>query len=107
MADGKAPGAAYSVISPSMVTRPTRSTADSVNHIAPSAPAAMPNGPPSGVGGTNAEEEPSGVIRPMRCVRYSVNHIAPSGPAAISVGPAPTGWTLTFPSPGSRRATAP
>ena len=50
--DGKAPltGSGNSVTAPSVVIRPIVSVFISVNHSAPSAPAAMPNGPLSGVG---------------------------------------------------------
>jgi len=50
MAEGneRVPGSGNSVTWPSVVIRPMRSAAVSVNHSAPSGPAAMPNGPQSG-----------------------------------------------------------
>lgn len=64
-----------------------RSAAVSVNHSAPSGPAAMPKGPHSAVGSVNSVTRPAVVIRPIRCARYSVNHSAPSGPLLMTVGP--------------------
>lgn len=80
-------GSGNSVTPPSTVMRPMRSAAVSVNHRAPSGPAAMPNGPQPGVGRPNSSITPSVVIRPIRSARYSVNHSAPSGPGTMTVGP--------------------
>ena len=102
------PGSGNSVTWPSVVIRPMRSAAVSVNHSAPSGPAAMPNGPQSGVGSANSCTLPSVVIRPMRCARYSVNQSASSGPAAMIVGPQPgsSRWRVGSP-PGTNRPISP
>lgn len=80
-------GSWNSVTRPSVVILPIRSAAVSVNHSAPSGPAAIPNGPHFAVGTVNSSTLPSRVIRPMRCARCSVNHKASSGPTAMIVGP--------------------
>lgn len=80
-------GSGYSVTDPSVVRRPMRSTAVSVNHSAPSGPAAIPKGPHRAVGSANPVMWPAVVILPIRCARYWVNHSAPSGPVVMTVGP--------------------
>ena len=71
------------MITPAVVIRPILLAAISVNHSAPSGPAAMPAGSLSVVGIANSVMAPAVVIRPILLPLYSVNHSAPSGPAAM------------------------
>src|SRR5665213_2490958 len=82
--------AANSVTMPAGVMRPIRATfvgpPVSVNHMFPSGPLAMPDGPEPGVIPVeNSVITPAGVMRPMRSPQPSVNQRLPSGPAAIPV----------------------
>lgn len=71
-------------MSPAMVIRPIW-LAESVNHMAPSGPAAMsPGALPVGMG--NSVMSPAMVIRPIWLAMDSVNHMALSGPAAMPAG---------------------
>jgi hypothetical protein len=67
-------------------TRPILLPLDSVNHSAPSGPAATPLGALDAVGTAISEMTPAVVIRPMLLPNCSTNHSAPSGPAAIDSG---------------------
>jgi hypothetical protein len=83
------PGASYSMIWPLVVIRPILLGFPSVNHSAPSGPAAIsrtsrPGHEHAGTG--NSVIVPSGVIRPIFDWSRSVNHTAPSGPGAIPSG---------------------
>jgi hypothetical protein len=72
------------------VIRPIWLPLDSVNHSAPSGPAAIPTEELLAVGTVNSlVTTPSGVIRPILLPENSVNHSAPSGPAAMPVGALP------------------
>ena len=73
----------------SVVARPIRPAA-SVNHIAPSGPTAIPNGPEAGE--MPLPKSCADSLRrtwPMRLPLASVNHIRPSGPATMSSGKLP------------------
>src|SRR4051794_20604855 len=84
-------GGLNSLIAPAVVICPTSFEPVSVNHRAPSEPAAMPVGLLPGPGTTNSVIAPPGVIRPISAEPFSVNQTLPSGPAAMPVGllPAP------------------
>src|SRR6185436_13422136 len=89
------------VTTPAVDIRPIRLPVCSVNHIAPSGPAAMPYGPLFDLGSGYSVTTPSVVIRPIRLPMRSVNHRAPSGPAARPVGwllAVGTGYSVTDPS---------
>ena len=81
-------GIGNSVTLPSMVMRPMRLPAASLNHSAPSrteidsgfAPGVMPS--------VNSVMRPSGVMRPMRLTSLSENQTLPSGPRMMPSGPA-------------------
>jgi hypothetical protein len=67
-------GVGYSVKLPPVVIRPILLVAYSVNHKAPSEPAAMWCGPLFAVGVGYSVKLPPVVIRPILLVTYSVNH---------------------------------
>jgi hypothetical protein len=73
---------------PETVTRPML-LANSVNHMAPSGPAAIPNGMAPNVGTGNSVMTPEVVIRPIWSPAPSVNHELPSGPAVIPMTSSP------------------
>src|SRR4051812_40351569 len=79
-------GTTNSVITPAVVTRPTRFEDGSRNQRFPSGPAVMSTGFDAGVSTGNSVTVPSTVIRPILLPEYSVNQSAPSAPAAIPVG---------------------
>src|SRR3954471_16407934 len=83
---GRVGGLNSFVTTPAVVIRPTSLDPASVNHSAPSDPAAMPDGllPPPGT--RNSVIAPPGVIRPIWSPPFSVNQTLPSGPAAMPVG---------------------
>ena len=93
MPPSPAPGAMPAVnrvTTPAVVMRPIAAVApDSVNHSAPSEPAAIPRGAAPAVSGANSITTPAGVMRPMRFWLVSANQRLPSGPAAIPPRPAP------------------
>ena len=94
-------GGSSSVTVPAVVARPTRfcPILASVNHSAPSAPAAMPDGLLSRVGVGNSVITPAVVMRPMLFVPASVNQSARSGPATNWIGLASTGNAKLVTSP--------
>src|ERR1700720_2058491 len=73
----------YSVIAPSVVTRPILLATLSVNQSAPSGPVVMPAGPLTGVGTTYSVNVPLVLRRPILLPVFSVNHSARSGPSEI------------------------
>src|SRR5262245_14145619 len=77
------------IVVPLVVIRPILLPTCSVNQIAPSGPAAMPEGALLAVGATNSVIEPAVVIRPILLPTFSVNHRLPSGPDAIANGKLP------------------
>jgi hypothetical protein len=77
---------ANSVILPVVVIRPIVALRISVNHRAPSGPAAIPPGSTLGLAIGNSVTAPPVVIRPILLAPISVNHKAPSGPVAIDSG---------------------
>ena len=79
----------YTLITPAVVIRPILPANDSVNHNAPSGPAAMCSGLLLGVGVSYSVTTPAVVIRPILDTLRSANHNAPSGPAVIPKGSPP------------------
>ena len=77
-------GTANSVMTPPVVMRPSFDLKVSLNHIAPSAPLAIPTGPLPAVGVGYSVITPPMVIRPILSAPCSVNHMAPSGPATMA-----------------------
>jgi hypothetical protein len=76
-------GRSNSVMAPSKVMRPTLWPLDSVNHIAPSTPAATPIGVQVGLGSANSVIAPSVTDnRPIWPGPDSQNQTHPSEPAA-------------------------
>src|SRR5207253_2620637 len=72
---------------PAVVIRPIWSAPLSVNHKAPSGPAAMPTGPAVGpVGVPNSVRTPAVVMAPTWPELNCVNQSRPSGPAAMPSG---------------------
>ena len=79
--------------------RPILLTSCSVNHSAPSEPAAMWYGTLFDVGTGKRSTVPSTVIRPISWLLKPVNQSAPSGPAVIPTGVIHgTGYSVTSPS---------
>src|SRR5215204_4755194 len=76
-----------SVIVPSGMMRPTRSSLNCVNQTLPSGPAASLADGSSFGASENSVTVPAGVMRPMPSL--SVNQMLPSGPSAIEFGAAP------------------
>lgn len=76
-----------SVIWPAVVMSPILEPYFSVNHTAPSGPAAIRHGPLLCVGIGNSVTVPDVVMRPIVFATNSVNHSAPSRPATIPLGP--------------------
>lgn len=69
------------------MTRTTRLANGSVNHSAPSAPAAISTGGLRTLGAESSVTVPDVVMRPILTPTCSVNHRAPSGPFTIHRGP--------------------
>jgi hypothetical protein len=75
------------VITPAVVMRPILLLKNSVNHSAPSGPAAMSKGLLLAVESVDDSlMTPAVVMRPILLPRISANHSAPSGPAVIPKG---------------------
>src|SRR5262245_35414974 len=85
-----APGAAKNAVAPAVVMRPsfTPSGRLSMNHTAPSGPAAMAVSVPAEEDGSgNWVITPAVVMRPIALVlAFSKNHKAPSGPGVMAPG---------------------
>lgn len=75
------------MIWPAVVMSPILEPYFSVNHTAPSGPAAIRHGPLLCVGIGNSVTVPDVVMRPILFATNSVNHSAPSRPATIPLGP--------------------
>ena len=71
---------------PAAVMRPMLWVFCSVNHSAPSGPAAIPKAFVPAVGMSCSVIAPAVVMRPILLAACSVNHIAPSEPTAMSSG---------------------
>src|SRR4029453_9661767 len=76
-----------SVNVPGATTREILFPDDSVNHIVPSGPAAIPSGKLAVVGTEYSAIEPSVLILPILFAGASVNQSVPSVPATIFRGP--------------------